>query len=258
MKFLTAVETAKLIRKELKKNFPTIKFSVKTKNAININWIDGPSDGEVDNVVAAFSGTSFNSIIDMTYNTTSWLLPDGSVKIANSGHDGMTEAVKSEKPHADAIEVSFGASFIFTNRSYGLEALTMITKDVVKYYGLEMPEISVSDYDGHAYISDMDLILDNLGERLSTLVYQQSQKMNLTDLNNYEPLFVEIIAEEFDIELDEEKVVGQETDIEIEVVNPIVETAKTLLTSMNYGDALNTLLGGGLNISKALDVLKQC
>lgn len=247
IKFITAVQAAKLIRKQLKANFPNTKFSVTTKNSININWTDGPTNSKVQNIVSAFSGTSFNGMIDLAYNTTSWMLPNGSVQVANSGNDGISDYGKSEKPHPDAIEVSFGASYIFTNRSQSLEALTMVTKDVVKHYCLEMPEINTYD-DNTAYISSIDLIIENLGQRLSQLVHKQLNQTDLTDLTTYQPLFREIALQEFDIELEEEE---EETK-----VNPLVETAKMLLKSMNPGDVLNTLIGGGQSLQEAINTMR--
>ena len=43
MRYLTCAETAKLIRKDLKKNFPKIKFSVMSNTysmgaSIRVNW----------------------------------------------------------------------------------------------------------------------------------------------------------------------------------------------------------------------------
>ena len=47
-RYLTAAETAKLIRKALKASFPGVKFSVRSKSysmgaSVNVSYIDGPS-----------------------------------------------------------------------------------------------------------------------------------------------------------------------------------------------------------------------
>ncbi len=49
-------QKAKLIRKELKQNFPDTKFSVRMwgSSAINIEWCDGPESKTIDDMVGKF------------------------------------------------------------------------------------------------------------------------------------------------------------------------------------------------------------
>lgn len=68
-------ETAKKIRAELKKAFPGVKFSVKTKrysmgSSISVSWTDGPMDKEVSAITDKFESAGFDSYQDMkTYKT---------------------------------------------------------------------------------------------------------------------------------------------------------------------------------------------
>jgi len=55
----SAVDTAKTIRKDLKVNFPGVKFWVTSKNSINVSWIDGPTKESVDAVVMHFKKVSY-------------------------------------------------------------------------------------------------------------------------------------------------------------------------------------------------------
>lgn len=50
------VTTAENVRRELKASFPGVKFSVKIRSydALNVSWIEGPSQEEVDNVLSKF------------------------------------------------------------------------------------------------------------------------------------------------------------------------------------------------------------
>jgi Domain of unknown function (DUF3560)/Large polyvalent protein associated domain 29 len=66
----TAVETAKLVRAALKKNFPHVKFSVKSRiQTIDISYTDGPIADDVRNITNNFSGMSFDGMQDMnTYH----------------------------------------------------------------------------------------------------------------------------------------------------------------------------------------------
>ena len=68
----TAAETAKKIRKELKKNFPGIKFYVKSESytggsSIRITWENGPSEYDVNAIAQNFKSAIFDSdgMIDM-------------------------------------------------------------------------------------------------------------------------------------------------------------------------------------------------
>ena len=66
----TAAETAKKIRKELKKNFPGIKFYVKSKSytggsSIRITWENGPSEYDVNAIAQNFKSAKFDGMTDM-------------------------------------------------------------------------------------------------------------------------------------------------------------------------------------------------
>ena len=66
--------TAAAIRKELKAEFPGIKFSVKSEsyaggNSVSIKWEDGVTTKEVDAVVNKYQYGSFNGMEDIYENT---------------------------------------------------------------------------------------------------------------------------------------------------------------------------------------------
>lgn len=69
-KYISCADTAKLIRKELKTNFPGIKFSVRSNTyaggaSIDVKWTDGPSRPDVEKIVKIFQGSTFDSSIDL-------------------------------------------------------------------------------------------------------------------------------------------------------------------------------------------------
>jgi len=71
-----AAVTAKAIKKELKDNFPKIKFSVRSENfsmgdAVAVRWTDGPTTQHVQEFVNKYQYGSFNSMEDMYENTNS-------------------------------------------------------------------------------------------------------------------------------------------------------------------------------------------
>ncbi len=92
---LSCSETAKIVRDQLKKQFPAIKFSVRSKTysggaSISINWTDGPLADKVKAIAEKFEGASFDGMIDLkSYNDSEW---------------------QGKKVH-------FGSDYIFCNRS---------------------------------------------------------------------------------------------------------------------------------------------
>lgn len=56
------------IRAELKKRFPGVKFSVRKSDysSVCVNWIDGPTTSQVDDVVSPFKGGRFDSSQDLS------------------------------------------------------------------------------------------------------------------------------------------------------------------------------------------------
>lgn len=69
-KLIGVVETAKLVRKELKKAFPNQKFSVKSSkysggSSIDVDWRDGAAYNKVEAVAGHFKGSNFDGMQDM-------------------------------------------------------------------------------------------------------------------------------------------------------------------------------------------------
>lgn len=61
------------IRKELKKEFPSVKFSVTSQHgtAVNIKWTDGPTKEAVSNITSKYQEGRFNGMEDIyEYNTS--------------------------------------------------------------------------------------------------------------------------------------------------------------------------------------------
>lgn len=63
-------ECAKLIRKELKENFPRTRFSVRSRSAscvtaVDIDWHDGPTTAQVEEVVGKYEYGHFDGMRDI-------------------------------------------------------------------------------------------------------------------------------------------------------------------------------------------------
>ncbi|MBU2177668.1 MAG: hypothetical protein KJ556_21460 [Gammaproteobacteria bacterium] len=66
-RYISVTDTAKLIRPALAKQFPGVKFSVRSQSysggaSIHVNWTDGPRSREVDQIIKGFEGTSFDGM----------------------------------------------------------------------------------------------------------------------------------------------------------------------------------------------------
>lgn len=166
MRYVSVTETAKLVRKTLKKRFPNTKFSVRSSKysggaSIYVNWTDGPTSSEVDAVLSPFESKGFDGMIDMAYSKTSYLLKDGTVVYGTSqgttGSMGMAEGYENDLPEG-AEEVSFGAGYIVTSRSHSPEAVKEALKKLVEKYGNQadiadkIDEAVKVSYDGSGYV----------------------------------------------------------------------------------------------------------
>lgn len=87
---VSAKDTAKLVRYWLGREFPGVKFQVKTSRyaggaAIDVFWTDGPGVAQVEQVVQPFAGSGFDGMQDLKTSNEAWLFPDGSAQRHVSG-----------------------------------------------------------------------------------------------------------------------------------------------------------------------------
>ena len=124
-RYISVVETAKLIRKALKAQFSEIKFSVRSSSysggaSIQVSWTDGPDQWQVEDITKKFEGAYFDGMIDLkSYKDT---ILDGEA-------------------------VHFGADWVFTERTYTPEYLQTTMEIVIKRFGMtQSPEDLVIAY----------------------------------------------------------------------------------------------------------------
>jgi len=129
-RWISTVDTAKLIRSALKGAFPGTKFSVRSRSyaggsSIHIRWSDGPTDWEVSGLTSGFEGGAFDGSIDLAYYVESWRRPNGTATPARSpGTDGSRGSVggfDNPRPHPDAELVQFSAKYVTTSRETSLD-----------------------------------------------------------------------------------------------------------------------------------------
>ena len=150
-RYLSCAETAKLVRKALKQEFPSVKFSVRSKTysggaSINVRWTDGPTEKDVKAIAGVYAGGEFDGMIDMAFHVLTWLLPDGSAAWGKSpgtgGQRGSCPDYDYEKPHPDAELVSMGADYVFCNRDYTVSE-ERVGRDLCTLQGVEFTSIDM-------------------------------------------------------------------------------------------------------------------
>lgn len=112
------------IRKELKRAFPGVKFSVRKEDcgSVRVGWTDGPTLAEVEKITSKYKAGHFDGMEDLYNYTTS-----------------------------PFITVFGGAKYLSVSRSYSFDALRDAVREVAVECGYDV--IEVKQYsDGTAYI----------------------------------------------------------------------------------------------------------
>ena len=183
--YLTCAETAKLVRKELKKHFPKTKFSVRSNTysmgaSIDVKWKDGPTCKQVESVVSVYGGKGFDGSIDLAYYITAYILPNGEVITGNcegtQGSGGYVPSIKNEIPEG-AREVSFGADYIHTNREISIEHELQVAEKLALQYDVKEP-IEIAETEYGPYIKYPNVMIYNTW--FNSLVHQWFSKVDLT------------------------------------------------------------------------------
>jgi hypothetical protein len=142
---LSTADTAKIIRNELKKKFPSQKFSVTSENysggsSIDVRWIDGVALTDVEDVVKGYENAGFDGSIDLKYYKTHYLLPNGEIVLAKSegtaSSGGYYPAVDNVKPKGAKI-IHMGANYIFCERRISDETAEKVSKEIARQSNLE-------------------------------------------------------------------------------------------------------------------------
>jgi hypothetical protein len=153
--YIGVADTAKLIRVQLKKNFPAVKFSVKSKSysmgaSITVRWTDGPTSKKVDEVVQVFSGANFDGMIDLKTHVQTWLLADGSATWGKSygteGSGGTQPAYNHPAPPEGARLVHFEADYIFTDRAYSEKTMIKAVLAVHDKFRLPLLDVKMTEW----------------------------------------------------------------------------------------------------------------
>lgn len=131
-RYVSAKDTAVLIRKALKRRFPGVKFSVRTDTysagaSIRVRYTDGPMLAEVEPVARAFQGAGFDGMIDLKYHHAHYLTPDGDVVLASTyGHGMGLDGPSGNEPPPGSELVHLGADHVFVDRDLSPEYTALL------------------------------------------------------------------------------------------------------------------------------------
>ena len=185
MENLTCAETAKLVRKDLKKHFPTIKFGVRSDSysigaAIRINWTDGPTEDQVESVTSVYESKGFDGMIDLAYGKTSFILPSGEVCHGNSqgseGSGGMDPTRERELPPG-AKEISFGSDYVTLSRDISIDLEFEVAEKLALQHNIKEP-IEIAETEYGKYIKYPNVMIWN--DWFNTVVHRWFWKVDLT------------------------------------------------------------------------------
>jgi len=129
--WLSAAETAQHVRRGLAAAFPSQKFSVRSSTysggaSVDVRWTEGPTWEAVRAITGRYEGSDFDGMIDLKTSKDHWLLPDGTVSLADThgteGSGGFMPAAHYGPPCEGAQRVSFGADWVHCQRDSAEEA----------------------------------------------------------------------------------------------------------------------------------------
>lgn len=141
-RYISCTDTAKLVRQALKdafkENYPSVKFSVKSREysmgaSIDVSWTDGPTSQVVKRIIDTFQGADF---------------------------DGMQDMKISRESALNGEPVHFCADYVTPYRAHSPALVTAVTKAYCERYKLEMPEIKESC--GSGYIDHYHKLRDTI------------------------------------------------------------------------------------------------
>jgi len=119
--YLAPAEIAKLIRARLKKDFPGVKFSVRSGDCVWINWVDGPTKKAVDAVTHEYEAARGAKYVFATRAESVEL----NTKLVNQ----FCEKFGVDRAQFEVIATAGGGSYV--KRPKNIPELFMATNDCI-------------------------------------------------------------------------------------------------------------------------------
>lgn len=129
-RYIPTTEVAQLVRAALRKAFPGVKFSVRSRSyslgsSIDVYWTDGPTAAAVDQLVGLYTGGRFDGMTDSKTHVESLLVLPG-----------------RELPEL----VSFGVDSIHTHRALSPRLRERLLSAAATVTGLSADELEGPTY----------------------------------------------------------------------------------------------------------------
>lgn len=163
---IDTAEVAKLIRRDIKRTFPGVKFSVRSEryaggSSITVKWADGPTRKQVREFANPYTGKRFDGSIDLEYRANQWYCTEHGVRVAETyGHGNGHDGVHASRCCAKAELVHMGAGYINEVRELSAEFTAELEAAVAKEWG-------VDEFDANRWID---------GQWMSNLLYRKSEQ----------------------------------------------------------------------------------
>ncbi len=139
--YIDVADTAKIVRKELKRHFPGTKFSVRSSRyaggaSIDISYTDGPRQRDVDALLAGFSGKRFDGMIDLAYSADSYYCDEHGAGVYRTyGHSYDNDKDVNAPCCLAARVVHYGADYVHSSREVSDELIASLEHHVVENGG---------------------------------------------------------------------------------------------------------------------------
>jgi hypothetical protein len=171
---ISSRDAAVCLRAVLAREFPSIKFSVRSDSSLNIEWTDGPSYKAVNKIAQNYSFEGFDGMVDCRYQVQNWLSRDGRMTLAHSPNNagGYSDGESIGSPHSsDCVLVRNGPDFVFCRREMSFGEELKLAQSVAKQHGIALPEFATQ--------RDLRNFTRNnreAGEYLSMLMYREQMQ----------------------------------------------------------------------------------
>lgn len=169
-RWIDSAEVAKLVRKHLKKEFPGVKFSVRTSryaggSSVDVSWTDGPTQNTVDAIIRPFSGARFDGMIDLQYGARTWYCPEHGARTGETYGHGMGDDGPAESRCCHRAElVKMGADYVQPSRRYSPEFTADMEAQVARETGLP--------YDASTYLAQDQMWMS---QRMAMLAHETAR-----------------------------------------------------------------------------------
>lgn len=143
-RYIPVAENAKLVRGALRAAFPGQKFSVRSKTyaggaSINVSWIDGPTEPQVQATTYLYAGTRFDDLQDLQIHHESLLSAEDGAEVVRFAADHVDTQRAISPAWEDELQdelAAFARELYDHNRRYSLSARDgRLATDIYEEYG---------------------------------------------------------------------------------------------------------------------------